>query len=213
MQKVFLSYASQDRQAVDQLARELFQQGISYWRDQDKLYTGQRWPKELGEAIAAQDCVLLVWSKQAAESYYVEMEWCTAVALKKTILPCRLDNTSLPPSLASVQTADLRDGTAVSQIITAFQSPKTLPDPLVEAEVITKLAAINTNYAMQAGLMPSKNGLIVEDGDSPYANLLVVRSSDKNDPRFLKLVAALHSPEVLHEAQQLFHGQAVRAWK
>jgi hypothetical protein len=37
MHKVFLSYSSQDKQAVDQLAHELSRQGISYWRDQDRL--------------------------------------------------------------------------------------------------------------------------------------------------------------------------------
>lgn len=89
--------------------------------------------------------------------------------------------------------------------VDAAQLPRVLPD--------VDLAAINTNYAMEAGLMPSKDGLIVEDANSPYANLVVVRIADKNDPRFLKLVAALHSAEVLHEAQTLFQGQAIPAWK
>lgn len=83
--------------------------------------------------------------------------------------------------------------------------------PLVLSDV--DIVAINTNYATEAGLTPSKDGLFIEGSDSPYANLVVVRTQDKTDPRFLKLVAALHSAEVLHEAQKLFHGQVIPAWK
>lgn len=89
--------------------------------------------------------------------------------------------------------------------IDAAQIPRVLPD--------VDIGTINTNYAMLANLSPTKDGLIVEDGHSPYANLVVVRTADKNDPRFLKLIAALHSAEVLAEAQKIFKGQAIPAWK
>lgn len=87
----------------------------------------------------------------------------------------------------------------------AAQLPRVLPD--------VDLAIINTNYAMEAELLPTRDGLIVEPSSSPYANLVVVRTADKTDPRFLKLVSALHSAEVLNKAQQLFNGQAIPAWR
>ncbi|MGH8488760.1 MAG: toll/interleukin-1 receptor domain-containing protein [Gammaproteobacteria bacterium] len=80
------------------IERELRAAQVSVWRDQDKLYGGQRWPKALSEAIAAQDYLLLCWSKSAAASTNVELEWCAALALKKTIIPCLLDDAPLPPS-------------------------------------------------------------------------------------------------------------------
>ncbi len=95
----------------------------------------------------------------------------------------------------------------------AAQLPRVLPDVV--------LAVINTNYAIPAGLMPnppkgvkpsSKDALVVEGSDSLYANLVVVRTADKNNPQFKELVDALHSPEVLQAAQQLFNGQAIPAW-
>ena len=88
--------------------------------------------------------------------------------------------------------------------IDAAQLPRVLPD--------VTIAAINTNYAAEAGLLPTKNGLVIEGADSPYANLIVVRTADVNDPRFVKLVNAFHSPEVLAEAKILFKGQAIPAW-
>ncbi|MDF3055407.1 MAG: metQ [Gammaproteobacteria bacterium] len=87
----------------------------------------------------------------------------------------------------------------------AAQLPKVLPD--VDA------AAINTNYAMLANLTPSRDAILVEHSDSPYANLVVVRKKDKDDPKFQKLLDALHSDAVMKKATALFNGQAVPAWK
>jgi hypothetical protein len=157
MQKIFLSYSSLDRQAVDQLAHELSQQGVSFWRDQDKLYAGQRWPKELGEAIASQDRLLLIWSKNAADSYYVEMEWSTAIALKKTVLPCRLDDTPLPNILTSLHSTDLREPLkAFSEIHRSLSQETNSPDLIHEAEVVEQLSHISPSAPHQV-LQAAKN--------------------------------------------------------
>jgi len=68
----------------------------------------------------------------------------------------------------------------------------TLPRVLGELD----LAVINTNYVLDAGLNPTKDALILEDGNSPYVNLLVARPDNKDDPRVQKLAKALTSPEV-----------------
>lgn len=74
------------------------------------------------------------------------------------------------------------------------------------------LAIINTNYAAIAGLLPKRDALFYEDAESKYANILVVRSDDKDQAKFQKLIKALQSPEVLAKADQLFNGQAIKAW-
>ena len=100
MPSVFLSYSRADLPLIEQLETRLKDhQDISIWRDQEKIYGGQKWPKVLGEAIADQDVFLLAWSKHSATSHFVEFEWCTAIALKKTIVPCLLDDTPLAASL------------------------------------------------------------------------------------------------------------------
>ena len=45
-----------------------------------------------------------------------------------------------------------------------------------------------------------------------YANLLVVKANGKNNPKFINLIKAIHSPEVIAAANRLFHGTAVSAW-
>ncbi|GAB4391391.1 MAG: MetQ/NlpA family ABC transporter substrate-binding protein [Gammaproteobacteria bacterium] len=84
--------------------------------------------------------------------------------------------------------------------------------------VLTDVAAavINTNYAIPAGLIPTQDAIFLEDKDSPYANLVVVRTEDIANPelntKFQHLLAALHSTSVLDKAKELFKNQAIPAW-
>lgn len=82
--------------------------------------------------------------------------------------------------------------------------PRVLPD--------VALAVINTNYAVPAGLYPERDALFVEDKDTPYANLIVVRTTDQTNPNIIHLVDALHSVPVQQAALQIFKGQAIQAW-
>ncbi len=70
----------------------------------------------------------------------------------------------------------------------AAQLPRVLDDVVA--------AVINTNFASEAGLIPSKDAIIIEDKDSPYANVVVVREADKDSPAAKALVKAVQSPEV-----------------
>jgi D-methionine transport system substrate-binding protein len=70
----------------------------------------------------------------------------------------------------------------------AAQLPRSLPD--------VTAAVINTNFATEAGLIPSRDALVIEDKDSPYANVIVVRQSSVESPETKALVKAFQSPEV-----------------
>lgn len=70
----------------------------------------------------------------------------------------------------------------------AAQLPRTLPD--------VTAAVINTNFASEAKLIPSRDAIIIEEKDSPYANVIVVRESEVNSPKIKALVKASQSPEV-----------------
>ena len=143
MPRVFISYTRHDLSAVQQLERALQAQGIVVWRDQEGIYGGQQWPKAIGEAIAAHDYVLLVWSKSAAQSHFVEFEWNSAIALRKTILPCLLDDTPLPPSLKAINAVDVRQlDDALPRILHALQQPLPVPDPARTTDVIAQLRSL-----------------------------------------------------------------------
>ncbi len=72
--------------------------------------------------------------------------------------------------------------------IDAAQLPRTLDD--VTASVI------NTNFAGEAGLNPARDAIIIEDKDSPYANIVAIRKADENSPAAKALRKAVNSPEV-----------------
>lgn len=71
----------------------------------------------------------------------------------------------------------------------AAQLARTLED--VDASVI------NGNNALEAGLSPAKDGILLEKAeDNPYGNFLAVRTENKDDENIKKLDELLHSPEV-----------------
>ncbi|KQY93785.1 methionine ABC transporter substrate-binding protein [Caulobacter sp. Root1455] len=84
----------------------------------------------------------------------------------------------------------------------------TLPRTLDQVD----LAVINTNYALDAKLDPSKDALLIEDKNSPYVNYLVARPDNKDDPRVQKLAKALTSPEVKAFMERKYHGAVVPAF-
>ncbi len=55
-------------------------------------------------------------------------------------------------------------------------------------------STINGTYAIPAGLLPSKDALIIEQqsesGDNPYVNIIVARTADKDDPTYQTIVKA-----------------------
>lgn len=55
---------------------------------------------------------------------------------------------------------------------------------------------INSNYAIDAGLNPMEDSIALEDSDSPYANIIAVRSGDENNEEIQALVDVLRSQEI-----------------
>ena len=74
------------------------------------------------------------------------------------------------------------------------------------------LDMINTNYALEAGLNPATDALVIEGSDSPYVNFLVARPDNKNSDAIQKLAKALTSPEVKAFIEQKYKGAVVPAF-
>jgi len=142
MPTVFLSYSREDLPLIEQLEAQLRSHpDISIWRDQEKIYGGQKWPKVLGEAIADQDVFLLVWSKNAATSYLVEFEWQTALALKKTIAVYLFDRSSLPQSLVTARATQVNNPV---ELVEALHNGVSLVDGNHRGHILSKLELITT---------------------------------------------------------------------
>jgi D-methionine transport system substrate-binding protein len=101
--------------------------------------------------------------------------------------------------------ADITENTLALQFVEvdAAQTPRTLDD--VDA------AAINTNYAVEAGLKPD-DAILHEDPKGPYVNLIAVRGKDKDAPWVKTLVDAYRSPEVKAFLEAKFKGAVLASW-
>lgn len=86
----------------------------------------------------------------------------------------------------------------------AAQLPRSLDD--VDA------AVINTNYALEAGLHPKTDAIAIEGRESPYANLIVVRSADKDAPWAKTLVEAYHDDSIKAFINEEFKGALIPSW-
>ncbi|WP_223701673.1 MetQ/NlpA family ABC transporter substrate-binding protein [Sutcliffiella deserti] len=73
-------------------------------------------------------------------------------------------------------------------------------------------AAINTNFAVEHGFVPTKDSIFIEPSDSPWVNLLAVRAENENDPVLEKLIKAYHSDEVKQFIADTFEGSVVASW-
>ena len=121
--------------------------------------------------------------------------------------------------LQSAGLVTLKDPTGLTNTpFDVTSNPKNIQITELEAAQIPRsiqdldAAVINANYALPAGLNPTKDGLFVEKADSPYANLLSVNPGDENKPAIQKLAKALQSPEVKKFIEEHYKGAIIPAF-
>ncbi|MCQ9615872.1 MetQ/NlpA family ABC transporter substrate-binding protein [Paenalcaligenes niemegkensis] len=88
--------------------------------------------------------------------------------------------------------------------IEAATLPRVLPD--------VDLALINTNYALEAGLSPVNDALIIEGAESPYANLVAVSAKNAGSESVKKLVSELQSEATRTFINEKYQGAIVPAF-
>ena len=98
---------------------------------------------------------------------------------------------------AAGYTPEMKDITKlVYNVEVVPQTANTLPQTLNDYAGAT----INGTYAIPAGFVPSRDGLIIEkqssSGDNPYVNVIVARTKDKDNALYAKIVKAYQSQTV-----------------
>lgn len=90
------------------------------------------------------------------------------------------------------------------QALEAATLPRTLKD--------VDLAIINGNFALQGGLDPTKDALLLEENSSPYGNIIAIRKGDENRPELKALIKALQSDEIAEYIDEKFKGSVIPAF-
>ena len=113
----------------------------------------------------------------------------------------------------------LKDGVgAAATVQDVVDNPKKLQFKEIEAPQLPRtlddvdISVINTNWAMQADLVPTRDALFMEDKTSPYVNILVVRQGDENRPEIQALMKALHSEAVKKFINEKYKGAIIPAF-
>lgn len=113
----------------------------------------------------------------------------------------------------------LKDGVGISATVgDIVENPKNLKITEAEAAMLPRtlddvdLAVINSNFAMEAKLNPTKDALFIEPKDSPYANIVAVRKGDENRKEIQALKKALTSPEVKKFIEEKYKGAVIPAF-
>lgn len=132
------------------------------------------------------------------------------------------DPTNLGRSLLLLQKVGLiklKDGVGLlPTVLDVTENPKNLKIVELEAPQLPRSltmrrlpAVINTIYASQIGLTPAKDGIFVEDKDSPYVNLIVTREDNKDAENVKKFVQAYQSDEVYQKPTKCLTAALLKA--
>lgn len=113
----------------------------------------------------------------------------------------------------------LKDNTNLfSTTLDIVENPKKLVIKEVDTSVAARaiddvdLAVVNNNYAGQVGLTASENGVFVEDKDSPYVNIIVARTDNKDSDAIQNFIKAYQTDEVEAEAKKQFKDGVIKGW-
>lgn len=106
----------------------------------------------------------------------------------------------------------------LSTVLDIVENPKKLNITEVDTSVAARalddvdLAVVNNTYAGQVGLNAQDDGVFVEDKDSPYVNIIVSRTDNKDSKAVQNFVKSYQTEEVYQEAQKHFKDGVVKGW-
>lgn len=106
MPNIFISHSTKDNDKTDQIADILKKAGFDVWVDFESIRDGTRWVKEIETGINTCDAVVVVWSKSAQESEWVEKECLYALDSKKPMFIALIEKVRLRLYVINIQYTD-----------------------------------------------------------------------------------------------------------
>ncbi|MEP7292974.1 MAG: toll/interleukin-1 receptor domain-containing protein [Chloroflexota bacterium] len=131
---LFMSHSSLDREFTTLLAERLTEAGFHCWIDINDIPDGSTWMREIEKAVRSCGALIVVMSKDARESEWVERETLLGMELRKPLFIVRIDDEPLPLHLINRQYTDYRTRpeAAFKKLVAALKKAP-LNEPLPEA--------------------------------------------------------------------------------
>ena len=143
MPTVFISHSNQDSALTLRLVQRLKRAGYGVWVDFENIRGGADWLCEIQAGIQRCDAIIVLLTKAALKSRWVERECLYAFQLRKPVLTALMDELLLPLHLVNIQYCDLRRdfdagaaclAEALGAIASAEESPLAYADDMVAAK-------------------------------------------------------------------------------
>src|SRR5688572_1697994 len=105
---LFLSYSRRQFYFAESLVLNLQAKGISVWFDVQQLVPGKHWQEGIQAGLDESKGLILIASRAALESPYVQLEWEAALKNQKAVTIVAFEDVTLPPVLKDAAVIDFR---------------------------------------------------------------------------------------------------------
>jgi TolB-like protein len=97
--KIFVSYSRKDKETILQHVNFFRANGLDTWIDESGINASSEWAEQIVHAITECDVFILFLSKTSVVSENVRKEIGVAASLGKKILPLKIEDVEIPPSM------------------------------------------------------------------------------------------------------------------
>lgn len=133
---IFISYSRRDSDLAHTLADNLRDRQLALWLDTDSIRDGDNWLETIQQGVEECAALVVVMSRAARESEWVQRETLLALELRKPVFIARIEDVPLPLHLITRQytdfTADYETG--VDDLAVALQRVLQRPVPHTEKQ-------------------------------------------------------------------------------
>lgn len=126
--RVFIIYAKEDADIAKSISSQLHKAGLKPWLDVERILPGQNWKDTIKNELSKSAIAVLLVSKNTNKRGFVQEELNLAYNTLKQrvtdispIIPIRLDNSSVPGKLSSVQWVDINKKSDMVNLVSALK--------------------------------------------------------------------------------------------
>ena len=127
--QIFLSYAREDQEAVEEIYQKLFAAGLKPWMDTKDILVGEDWELAIENAVHNSHFFMACLSPNSVgKRGFLQKEFSIALDIKEEklkddiyLLPVRLDICKVPDQFKSIQWVDLFNDSAWVRLLKAIQ--------------------------------------------------------------------------------------------
>lgn len=166
--QVFVSYARADKDIARKVATALRDAGLLVWIDAWELAVGDSIGPRIDQAIASSDVLLVLLSKSAVASKWVQKELSAALSGELrdraiTVVPALIEDCDIPPLLADRLFLDLREDlpTAIQRLVEQIGTVPTLDFSTLDVSAFEGMVSdllVSLGFSVQQTLLPRDSG-------------------------------------------------------